>query len=472
MERRGDDAVDALGPDVGVRARAVDEVRVGDVVGADVGLAGDDGLAGRADLEPVVGVLGPLGLEDLLLARRHQAAEQPRVGVDDVDARAVAVEQAEGLVDRELDDRLGIAGAGDPGAELAQAPFDDGLPLPGLAGPIELGDQPGVGHRERRVLRERADQRDLGRGEGVGAARERAQRAEHLRPGDERRDHERAQADLVDEAVRPCRVAERRVVVVVLGDDHPALGDGLAEHPGADRQPQLADPVAGFRVGDARGVGEVEDVRVGVEQVEERAVGVEQAGGLLGGVLEQPILVAAGPDRERRRLGGGAVRRVGPGAVRRLGRGAVRAGLDLRGWTWGGTWWPRPDESKRRSRVRACVICPGPGSPDDEVTRRRSWSSAGHRRRACRAAGPRTLTASSSRNHRRRTRSETSNPRPSTRRSITRERLDQERPHRRRRRTPLRHRRPDPGHRVHPQHPRRPAVHHERRPATPSPPSR
>ena len=94
----------------------------------------------------------PLGLEDLLVARREQALEQARLRVDDVDPGAVAVEQPEGLVDRELDDRLGIAGAGDPGAELAQRPLDDRLALAGLTRAVELRDEPGVGHRERGVL--------------------------------------------------------------------------------------------------------------------------------------------------------------------------------------------------------------------------------------------------------------------------------------------------------------------------------
>ena len=153
VERRRDDAVDALGPDVGVGAVAVDEVRVLEVVAADVGLAGDDGAARRADLEAVVGVLGPLGLEDLLVARREQAPEQVHLRIDDVDPGAVAVEEAQRLVDRELDDGLGIAGARDPRAELAQRALDHRLALAGLARAVELLDQPRVGHRERRVLR-------------------------------------------------------------------------------------------------------------------------------------------------------------------------------------------------------------------------------------------------------------------------------------------------------------------------------
>ena len=187
---------------VRVRPVPVDEVRVLEVVARDVGLAGHHGAPGRPDLERVVRVPRPLGLEDLLVARREQALEQPRLGVDDVDPGAVAVEQAEGLVDRELDDRLGIAGAGDAGAELAQRPLDDRLALAGLPRAVELGDEPRVGHRERGVLGERADERDLGRGERVGVARERAQRPEDLHPGDQRRDDERAQPDLVDEPVR------------------------------------------------------------------------------------------------------------------------------------------------------------------------------------------------------------------------------------------------------------------------------
>ena len=207
VERRRDDAVDALRPHVRVRPVPVDEVRVLEVVARDVGLAGHHGAPRRPDLERVVRVPRPLGLEDLLVARREQALEQPRLGVDDVDPGAVAVEQAEGLVDRELDHRLGVPSAGDAGAELAQRPLDHRLALAGLARAVELGDEPGVGHRERGVLGEGADERDLGRGERVGAARERAQRPEDLRPGDQGRDDERPQPDLVDEPVRALRVA-------------------------------------------------------------------------------------------------------------------------------------------------------------------------------------------------------------------------------------------------------------------------
>ena len=293
------------------------------------GLAGHHGAPGRPDLERVVRVPRPLGLEDLLVARREQALEQPRLGVDDVDPGAVAVEQAEGLVDRELDHRLGVPSARDAGAELAQRPLDHRLALAGLARAVELGDEPGVGHRERGVLGERADERDLGRGERVRAARERAQRPEDLRPGDQGRDDERPQPDLVDEAVRALRVAERAIRDVVRRDDHPALGHGLAEHPAADRQLELADPVAGRRVGDAGGVDELEEPGVGVQQVDERAVGVEQPGRLLRRPVEEAVALAlgVGARRGRRRQGvGGLDHGGGARAVGARGAASLRGG--------------------------------------------------------------------------------------------------------------------------------------------------
>ena len=80
VERRRDDAVDALRAHVGVRPVPVDEVRVLEVVARDVRLAGHDGAPRGADLERVVRVPRPLGLEDLLVARREQAlaAAAPR----------------------------------------------------------------------------------------------------------------------------------------------------------------------------------------------------------------------------------------------------------------------------------------------------------------------------------------------------------------------------------------------------------
>ena len=231
---------------------------------------------------------------------------------------------------------------------------------------------------------------------------------------------------------------------------------------------------------------------VGVEQVDERAVGVEQPGGLLGRPVEQPVALALRTGGRRgigvrasvpfaararavlacrartfrsRGLADGLRR-----AVRRAGRLRLLGGLGGRlggrlGAGSGGhdrTSLIGPPRSGVRHLSRREVV--GRRSRTRRVTtsnRRRSSARAGHGRRAC-AAGTQPYGSPRRQDHPGGNERSPVNPRPSTRRFHHRERPVQERPHRRRRRAPLRHRRPDPGHRLHPQHPRRAAVHPQR----------
>ena len=132
-------------------------------------------LVGRV-LEPgIVEVVGreqrrPLGersADDVLADERIAPAEppllvDPRVvapldpaghRVEQVDDRAVGVQQAGGLLDDVLEQVAGLADRGDPGGDLAQALLGLGAPGDLLAGPAQLLDQPGVLDRDRGLVR-------------------------------------------------------------------------------------------------------------------------------------------------------------------------------------------------------------------------------------------------------------------------------------------------------------------------------
>ncbi len=241
----------------------------------------------NAELDPQVGAL--LGGEEQRQARVEGPAQDVRLGVEDVEDRAVGVDQPGRLVDGSLEDRIEIGGTADPSRDLAQAALDLGAPGQLPSRPIEIFDEPGICHGRGRVLGERADERDLGGVERSGPGGERAECAEHLVAADHRGDDHRADPDVLDDPVRVGRVREGRIVRVVIGLDHRTIGHRPAEHPRSDRQLDPADPAAASRAPDAGVEREAQDIGVGVEQVDHRAVRVEEAGCLVHRAHEQGV---------------------------------------------------------------------------------------------------------------------------------------------------------------------------------------
>ena len=235
-----------------VAADAVREARVGGVIARPDGPCLDHGLAGDALLQRLVGIDVPGLVVGLHLTRRVGPAEQPRLGIDEVDPGAVGAQQAGGLVDRELQHAREIRGGRDPGIDLPKRALDLG-PLGELrAGPVEVLDQAHVAHRGGGVIGQRADEGDLGLVERVGAGGERAHGPEHPVARGEWRDDHRADADVLDDAVGLGGVTERGVVRVVARDHDGALGDRTTEHarrraPAPDRGPTRGSARCGCR---------------------------------------------------------------------------------------------------------------------------------------------------------------------------------------------------------------------------------
>ena len=252
-----------------------------------------------AELDPQVGAL--LCREEQRQARVEGPAQDVLLRVEDVQDRAVGVDQPARLVDGPLEDRIEVGGTADPCRDLAQAALDLGAPGQLTARPVEVGDEAGIGHGRSRVVGERSNERDLGGVERLGPDRERAERAEHLVAADHRRDDHRADPHVLDDLVRVGRVREGRVVRVVIGLDDRTIGNGSAEHSRSDRQLDPPDPAAAARAADAGIEREAQDAGVGVEQVDHRAVRVQEAGGLVDRAHEHRV-DAGSVRRDRRRL--------------------------------------------------------------------------------------------------------------------------------------------------------------------------
>ena len=112
--------------DVLVRAAAVGEARVVDVVARPERPAADDRLARDALVERLVGVVGPFLVAGLDRAGGVGPAQEAEVRVDQVDPRTVGAEQAGCLVDTKLEDRGQVGGGADPRRDLAQGALDVG----------------------------------------------------------------------------------------------------------------------------------------------------------------------------------------------------------------------------------------------------------------------------------------------------------------------------------------------------------
>ena len=125
-EGRGHHRVDAGRFDVAVGAPAVREAIVVGVVAGPERTRVDHRLAGDALLERLVGIIGPHVIVGLDGARGVRPAQQARSRIDEVDARAIGVQQARRLVHRQLEDAREVGGRRDTGVDLAERPLDFG----------------------------------------------------------------------------------------------------------------------------------------------------------------------------------------------------------------------------------------------------------------------------------------------------------------------------------------------------------
>jgi hypothetical protein len=216
--------------------------------------------------------------------------------VEDVDPGSVCAEQPRRLVDRPLEDLLGVAEGDDPAADLAQRALRIRPALDVRPRAAELLDEVGVGHRRRGMVRQGPDERDLRVAQGVDSAGERPHRPERPAAADEGGHDERMDREVGDEPVRVGEVDERGVVRVVAGPGDLACGDGPAEQAHADLELERADPRPAAVVGDPGVVGETEDA-LGVEEIGHGPVRAKQSGSLLDRALEDRM------DVGRRRSG-------------------------------------------------------------------------------------------------------------------------------------------------------------------------
>ena len=269
-----------------------------------------------------------------LIARGVGRAKQVDGRIDQVDARALGPQQAGGLVDGPLQDCRQVGRGADPGADLAQRALRLGALGQLRPRRVEGLDEPGVGHRRRRVIGEGPDQRDLGGVEGRRSRAEGPERTEDLVRVDERGGDHGPDPDVLDDPVRVRGMVERRVDEVVVGADHGAPLDGIPEHAGPDRQPDRADPRPAAGAADAGVVREPKVPGLRIEDVDHRPVGLEQArrlgdGGdqLVVGLAVPAVGIA--PGGGLRPCGGPAVRRGdrlrrSGSRDRLLGRGGAR----------------------------------------------------------------------------------------------------------------------------------------------------
>jgi hypothetical protein len=212
--------------------------------------------------------------------------------VDQVDPGAVRTQQPRRLVHAELEDRRQVGRGADPGGDLAQGSFDVRALRVLAPGRIQRLDESDVPHRGGSMVRERTDEPDLGRREGIATARERSKGPVDGVPGDQGRHDHRTDANVAHDAIRFGCVIERWVVEVVAGDHDAALRHGPAEHSDPDRQVDRSDPLPAPGAVDAGVVGEPQPVRLGIEEVDHRAIRVEKSGGLVDRGRQQVVDVA------------------------------------------------------------------------------------------------------------------------------------------------------------------------------------
>ena len=212
--------------------------------------------------------------------------DRARDGVEQVDDRAVGVEQAGGLLDDVLEQVARLADRGDPGGDLAEALLGFGPPGDLAPGAVQLLDQAGVLDGDRGLVRERADDVSVVVVERLGLGRIDLQGAERTGLAADRGDDHRPEAGDAEEAIVDRRLWEERSRLVA-GHDDPALGNGDAARADPDRDVQLGQLIFGEPLADPRVVRPAKDVRAGLDEVEDRAVATDQAARRVDDLLEQ-----------------------------------------------------------------------------------------------------------------------------------------------------------------------------------------
>ena len=117
----------------------------------------------------------------MALARDVGRADEPAVGLDEVELGPLRVEQVAGGVDDLLEEVDRVADGGDPGGDLAEGLLGAGAAADLLAGLGDRLDEPGVLDRDRRLVGEGLDQRDFLRRERAGLGPADLEHAEHAR---------------------------------------------------------------------------------------------------------------------------------------------------------------------------------------------------------------------------------------------------------------------------------------------------
>ena len=146
-------------PDLAMRERAV-----GEVVARPDRPGAEDGLPGDPLVDRLVRVVRRDDVAGPLVARDVGAGELVRRRVDEVDARAVGVEQADRLVDRALEHGRQVGRRADPRGDLAQRALDVGARAASSAREWSSSlDEPGIRHRGGGMVGQRPDEGDVRR---------------------------------------------------------------------------------------------------------------------------------------------------------------------------------------------------------------------------------------------------------------------------------------------------------------------
>ena len=272
------------------------------VGGGDVVLLERDALVGQVvrgpDRRAVAGgeAVDPLAQREALrldpvrhapvAAGDHDRDQHGRFLVEPREMGTVGCEQALGLLDDLLEDLARVAQRGDPRGDIAERSLALGAELDLGARTRQLGDQAGIGHRDRGLVGKAAEHGRVDLVELGGLGAEDLDRAERAVLADDRRRDQRVDAAGLGQPVGFRRVDERIGRQVIVDHDHPPLRDGLARHALAELAVRVLQP-APLGLRQARVVRPVQRPIGGVVQLEQCSVGAQQAGRLPDHVLEE-----------------------------------------------------------------------------------------------------------------------------------------------------------------------------------------
>ncbi len=218
----------------------------------------------------------------------HLGAQELAGRIEEREVRSVRAQEPLRGLDHALEHFLGLAKPGHPAGDPSQRALRlDPVRECQLRG-IEPRNEAGVPDRCRRVLRERAQERDLRLLEIIDRRAVRAQRSERLALGDQRRHDHRAHVRHHHDPIGHGRMGEAPVAAVVGRPNHLAPVDGSAEEAMPDRHRQVAHELTRLRVADARVDAEMEHLALAVHEIDHRAIRLEQARRLVHRVLKQP----------------------------------------------------------------------------------------------------------------------------------------------------------------------------------------